>query len=102
MSLLRPRLIHSRFLPTRAVCLAWVGLCFGVRRRVDIFPVSAGKYMQEEIKTSVRLCESALSALLLLRPLLFPSRSLPTRAVCLHVWGFALGGGRRAYGCIAI
>ena len=47
---------------------ACVGLRFGARRRVDIFPVSAGKYLQKEIKTSVRLCESVLSAMSLLPP----------------------------------
>ena len=75
------------------VWLAHAGLCFGARRRVNIFPMSAGKYSSEEIKTSVRLCESILSALSLLRPLLFPSRFLPTRAVRLHVWSFAFGCG---------
>ena len=66
----------------------------GRGRRVDIFPVSAGKYMSEEIKTRVRLCESALSALSLLRPLLFHSRFPPLLApFVLHGWGFAFGRG---------
>ena len=94
ISLLRPLLLHSRFLPTRAVRLAHAELYFGARRRVVIYsPVSAGKYLQEEIKTSIRLCESVLSVLSLLRPRLIHSRFPPTRAVCLHGWGFGLGRG---------
>ena len=136
------------------VCLAYAELHFGARRRVDIYsPVSAGKYLQEVIKTTVRLRESTLSTISLLRPPPLPlslstysrrlsacvgglvwgagggymlivqsappplfhyptlpptrprlshSRFHSTHAVRLHVWGFALGRRRRAYGCIAI
>ena len=72
------------------------------RRRLDIFPVSAGKYSSKEIKTSVRLCESALSAISLLRPRLFHSRFPPPRAVCLAWVGFWFGARGQAYGYIAI
>ena len=98
---------HASFnipLPLPApVCLAHAELHFWARRRVDTFPVSAEKYISEEIKTSVRLCESVLSAMSLLRPPLFHYPTLPLPApVCLEHAGLCFGAQEQAYDYSAI